>query len=382
MPNKAQSAGLVTGVVSITSLILLSTPAHAVDFNISGQVNRAIIAADNGEASDIGFVDNHASNTRFGFSGSQVINPDYTVGFEYVAGLGANQSDDYDINGNTNGFELQNRQANVFIKGAFGKLTLGKQDGAANSTSKVDYSGLTNLGGGSIVADYFGGISILADHPNADGTYASTSISSVYSNFDALSRVNAIRYDSPSFNGMTLSTSLDTGRAIEFASRYETEFGNGVKFKAAADYVDSGRKNKQMTPAGHTDSGGSFQEYGGSASLLLPSGLNFTAQYKRRQYDNTVYANGANKDHARTYFGGIGYIFGKNHVQAVYGRTDDLYSAASSAANYGVAYRYDLFESVNMYASYHLLQADDLKLAGGGAQDVNVIFAGVRVKFF
>lgn len=377
MSIKAQYLGMTTGIVSLASFFGAIPQAHAFDLKISGQVNRAIIGVDNGEDQDVGFVDNHASNTRFGFSGSQDINPDYSIGFEYVLGIGDNQSSDFDVNQSPGGVGLQNRQANVFIKGNYGKLTLGKQDGAANSTSKVDFSGLTDLGGGTVVKDYFGDVSFLAD----DGTVG-TAIGNVYDSFDALSRQNAIRYDTPSFGGLTFSASFDEDQAYEFAPRYKSEFGNGIKFEAAADYVDSGQQNKTVLQDGSTTDGGDFQEYGGSASVLLPSGLNFTGQYKRRDYDDMVYANGNEMDNAQTYFGGVGYIFGKNHVQALYGHTDDLYNDGSQADNYGLAYRYDLMDAVNMYASYHYVTADHLDLEGGDAQDINVIFAGVRVKFF
>ncbi len=374
MSIKAQYAGLATGLVSMATVFGVAPAAHAFDFKLSGQVNRAIIAADNGKSSGVGFVDNHSSNTRFGFSGSQDVNPNYSIGFDYVIGLGDNQSSNYDINhSGSSGVGIQNRQANVYLKGDFGKFTLGKQDGAANSTSKVDYSGLTDLGGGSVVDDYFGGLSFV------NGAGAITSVKNVYSNFDALSRVNAIRYDTPNFNGATLSVSYDEGQAIEVAPRYEHKFADGVKFGAALDYVDSGQRNQTVTPTGRTTSGNSFKEYGGSASVLLPSGLNFFAQYKRRNYSNTTYSNGNSLNNAQSYSGGIGYIVGKNHFQGFFGQTDDLYTSNSQARNYGVAYRYDLMKAVNMYASYHHLTANNLDT---NAKDINLVFAGVRVKFF
>lgn len=367
------TAGVAAAAVSLVAI----PNAYALDFTVSGQVNRAVIAADNGEDSDIGFVDNHASPTRFAFGGSQDMDSGQTIGFNYEIALADDQSNKFDINQHDDSDFFENRLANVYIKGAFGKFTLGRQDGAANSTSKVDYSGLTDFGGGTPVGDYFGGLHILAGD-GSDGA----AISDVYNSFDALSRQDAIRYDTPSFGGLTFAASLDEGQAYEFAPRYETRFGKGVKFAAAADYVDSGHQDETITRDGHTEDGSSFKEYGGSASVLLASGLNFTGQYKRRSYDDTLYADGDRRDHAQTYFGGIGYIFGKNHVQALYGHTDDLYSKGSNADNYGVAYRYDLMKAVNLYGAYHHISANGLDLAGGHAQDINVVFTGVRVKFF
>lgn len=389
MSSKSQYTGLAAGFLSIASIVGAVPAAHAFDFKLSGQVNRAIIAADNGQDQGIGFVDNHSSDTRFGFKGSQDVNPDLSVGFDYVIGLGSNQSNKFDVNkGNAGlggGSAIQSRQANVYLEGDFGKFTLGRQDGAANSTSKVDLSGLTDLGGGSVVNDYMGGLSFLSSNPGPNGSYSTTSVSSVYSSFDALSRQDAIRYDTPSYNGFTVAASLDQGQAYEFAPRYKTEFSNGTKFEAALDYANSGQQQQTRLPSGERVSGTNdtkFQEYGGSASVLLPFGLNFTAQYKRRNYTDTLYSNGQHADHAQTYFGGVGYRTGKNYVQGFFGQTDDLFTKGSTARNYGVAYRYDLLKSVNMYASYHHLTADNLGLAGGSAQSINVLFTGVRVKFF
>ncbi|NNC23527.1 porin [Salinisphaera sp. USBA-960] len=385
MPRKSYIAGIAGSVVACAAMV---PSAQALDFKLSGQVNRAIIAADNGEDADVGFVDNHSSISRFGFSGSQEINPNLTVGFQYVEGLGSNQSDDFDINQNSTEYDLQNRQANVYLKGSLGKLTLGKQDGAANSTSKVDYSGTTDLGGGTVVDDYFGGVSLMSDDGNS-----AVAIGSVYDSYDALSRVNAVRYDTPTYGGFKVSASFDEGRAVEIAPKFKTEFANGTKFAFALDYVNSGQRNKEVEPNGDVAQGfndsSQFNEYGGSASVLLPSGLNFTLQYKRRDYSNTYYGSTGDteavadtKDHSQTFFGGVGYRVGKNRMQLFYGQTDGKYTDDSKARNYGVAYVYNLKKSVNLYASYHHVAADNLNLAGGGAQDANVVFSGLRVKFF
>ncbi|AWN17426.1 hypothetical protein SALB1_3232 [Salinisphaera sp. LB1] len=394
MSIKAQYAGLATGLVSMATVFGAAPAAHALDFKISGQVNRAVIAADNGKSTDAGLVDNGSSPTRFAFKGSQDVNPNLKVGFDYEIAVFVNKSGTYDINKGATGTSTDNRQAYAFFQGNYGKLRFGKTDGAANSTSKVDLSGLTDLGGGSVVDDYFGGLSFV------NGNGGTVGLSSGYSNFDALSRQNTVRYDSPSFNGATLSISYDQGQAIEVAPRYEHKFANGVKVAAAVDYVDSGNQKKDINQAGVVKQNQYFHEFGGSASVLLPSGLNFFAQYKRRNYHDTYYDSGKfiSQDHAQSYSGGIGYIRGKNHIQAFFGQTDDLQSSNSQVRNYGVAYRYDLLKSVNMYASYHHLTGDNLasytpvtngsgdqvgtSVGSFGAKNMNVVFAGVRVKFF
>merc|ERR1711964_195616 len=49
----------------------LSSPGHAMEFKVSGQVNRAITVADNGNETDYSSVDSIGSNSRFRFTGNE-----------------------------------------------------------------------------------------------------------------------------------------------------------------------------------------------------------------------------------------------------------------------------------------------------------------------
>lgn len=365
--------------VSAATVLSVAAPAYAFDFNVSGQVDRAVTAASNGDTSDIGFVDNTGSNTRFRFTGEQDMDNGMTVGFAYEIALGENASSTFDVDngGGSNADFFDNRLANVFISGTFGKLTFGKVDGAANGTSEVDYSGTTYLGGGVDYADYAGGISFLDDQDNAIA-----SLGQVNNEFDALSRQNAVRYDTPSLGGFVLSTSLDNGHAYEVAGRYENEFSSGIKFGAAVDYVDNQSQGRDIAPNGQVISDGDrFHEYGGSTSLLLPFGLNLTGSYKKHDFVN-------DRPSAENYYGSVGYIIGKNKLAVSYGRTDDLLNDGSEFEAYGLAYVYSWTKSIDLYSSYHHYMLDhaaqvDGPLAGQNvkAQDIDNIYAGVRLKF-
>lgn len=402
MSRKSYSIGMA-GSLAAAAFIVAVPSAQALSFKISGQVNQAIIGANNGQSTSAGFVTDNASPTLFGFSGSEKINPNLSVGFDYVEELSSNTSNHFDVNQtSSSGSAVKDRIGNVYFKGPYGTLKLGKLNGAANSASKVDLSGTGDLGGGSTIDDYMGNVHFLGGH-TVNGNYDSVAIGKTYSNFDALSRVDGIRYNSPRYKGLMFALSVDTGRAVEFSPKFKRTFANGVKLAAAVDYVNTENREKNLNNYGGHKSGinnnEQFQEYGGSASMLLPNGLNFTVQYKRRTYSNTYYASYFNDhhsmslqsysyksqykhQHSQTYFGGIGYTHGKNHVQAMFGQTDSLYNSHSKVRNYGLAYVYDLKKSINLYAAYHNLSGNHLNLKGGSSQDVNVVFTGVRVKFF
>lgn len=350
--------------VSLAStMALTATPAKAFDFKVSGQVDRAVVAADNGEDTDAAFVDNSGSNTRFRFTGSQDLDNDVTLGFKYEIGLGANGSATFDVN-NPNGSSgtfIDNRLANVYAESHYGRLTFGKLSGAANGTSEVDYSGTAGLGGGIDLEDYASSITFLDDdgHPIAP-------MGTTFNEMDGLSRVNSIRYDTPSFGGAVFSAGFDNGHAYEVAARYSKELDNGMKFGAAVDYLDSQSRGRDVRQNGVVvNPGGRFQEYGGSASLLLPSGLNFAGSVKHRRYIDTPYDDAAAPSRngytpsANNYYGSIGYILGKHHLALSYDQTDDLLNQGSTFRGYGLSYVFKWNNSIQLYASYHRLKLKD-----------------------
>ena len=147
---------LMPSALSAVTVFAFAAPAHAFEFKVSGQVDRAAIAADNGEDRDIGFVDNVGSNSRFRFTGAQDLDNGYNIGFAYEIGLNENPSTSFDVN-NGGGSEddfLDNRLANVYVEGDFGRFTFGKLDGAANGSSELNYSGTMYLGGGQAISLY------------------------------------------------------------------------------------------------------------------------------------------------------------------------------------------------------------------------------------
>ena len=67
--KKFSQLGLFALTIALTILLILPA-AQAVDFKISGQINRAVLWGDNGNDDDVKFVDNDNSSTRFRFTGS------------------------------------------------------------------------------------------------------------------------------------------------------------------------------------------------------------------------------------------------------------------------------------------------------------------------
>jgi len=100
------------------------------------------------------------------------------------------------------------RYADVYLSGPFGKVGIGRGDGAANGTSES--YGLLNFLGGAEAHLLFGGA-------GAD-----------FSDIDGLSRQNRIRYDSPSFGGFKFAVSLDEQEENEVAASFDRKGGFGA----------------------------------------------------------------------------------------------------------------------------------------------------------
>ena len=152
--KKFSRLGFFTLTMAITILSILPA-AQALDFKVSGQVNRAVLWGDNGNDNDTKFVDNENSSTRFRFTGSNTFNEVWKVGFKWENQMESNSSVDanMDIGNNTDtgGITFTERHMDIYVEHSkFGKLSLGQGDTASNSTSEVDLSGTTVIAYSSI----------------------------------------------------------------------------------------------------------------------------------------------------------------------------------------------------------------------------------------
>ncbi len=148
--------GLIV-MVAAALIFTVAAPVDAVEVNLSGQINRAVLYADDGTDSETFFVDNDNSSTRIRVTGSEEVDGWGTFGFKGEWQFESNSSADAKINGpssfTTNNFT--ERHMDVWLKGGFGKVSLGQGDTASNGTSEVDlsgtavvtYSGVNDVGG-------------------------------------------------------------------------------------------------------------------------------------------------------------------------------------------------------------------------------------------
>ena len=367
----------------------LSSPGHAMEFKVSGQVNRAITVADNGNETDYANVDSIGSNSRFRFTGNEKMANGMNVGFIYEMSVVQFGSTEFDIGKNSGGGDvnLDTRKIDIYLEGDFGKVSFGKGDGAGYYANLMDYSGTLYYGGGAWYGLYANGLSFVDD--NGNQLYKIGQTNSVFS---AVGRQERVRYDSPSIGGLVLSTSLNNGNAYELAARYHVDLP-GAKLATGLSWVDTNDLEIEASPTNGQPltPGSEFkakQVLGASASLLLDGGLNFTVSYGNDETDEMANAGQANQEgfDATNLFGQVGYLTGAHHFAVNYGETKDLIVEGTKGSQIGLAYVYDWSSAVRLFSSYHLYSLDlpsSVKTAEGwgDANDISQLYAGVRVAF-
>ena len=324
--------------------------AQALDVTLSGQISRMVVLPDDAEGDEIQFQDIGWSGSRFRFIGTQDINEAYKLGFRYEVQLQSNPSFSSTGGGQTNGGNddfLDNRIQDIWFSGSFGKIALGKGDGASNGSTESDLSG-TALSSSSNHQDNWGNYRVVA---GVDGEPGVT-WDSIFTMNDGLSRVNRLRYDTPSFNGFVAAASLGQGGATELGLKYKGDLA-GIKIDGRAFFANA------------DDFADDADIIGFSASALHSSGINLTVAYADRDNDT-------GQDQEATTVK-LGYKRGIHAITVDYGdgETGDI-----DADTVGLTYAATPISGWEMFATVRQLDADI-----GDSDSVDLVALGSRLKF-
>lgn len=336
---------------------------------ISGQINRAMSIADDGDKTDAYFVDSDASNTKVRFVGTALINDDLTMGGKLEVAFAPNESGDVNQNSQESGDFSDQRYADLTLTSKrYGMLYLGKGDTSSNGTAEVDLSG-TDLIQYASTADIVGGLFFRqsSDDVLLDGEDGRprVRVSDAFKDFDGLSRKSRLRYDTPNFHGFGLSGSVISDRRWDTALRWGGD-GYGVKAAAAAAVAYL-----------HEDD--SDYQYSGSFSVLHEeTGLNFTFSTGTKDADNR-------DDDPYNMWGKIGWLtslnsFGKTAFGIDYGHSENIAADDYEGDTFGVA----VVQNFDDYATQVYFQYRNFSLDTDddpNVSDINVGSIGARVKF-
>lgn len=369
---------LVAGAVALAGAVAAQTAHAAADMKVKlyGQVNRALLWADDGNQSKTYFVDNSNSSTRFGIDAKAKIEGGLTVGGKLEAEFQSNASTDVNQLTEKTDATLKERHMDVWLEGAFGKVSIGQGNTASNETSEVDLSG-TSVIGYSNVKMFAGGIiffneakdSLYENPGEVDPTKLKTNpkVKDVFNNLDGLSRDDRIRYDTPALSGFTASASFGAQEFWDVALRYAGDFG-GTKVAAAVAYADFGDMNKTIDG-----------QINGSASILLPFGLSLTGAAGQQTLDDPKRKDDPMFWYAKAAYTAKLFFAGSTTFAVDYSATNDLKKDKDEASTYGafVVQRLDNYNT-ELYAGYRNYALDR---TGANYADVTGVMGGARIKF-
>ena len=352
-----------------------------VSLSVSGQVNRMLLYASDGRDSRLFHADNDQSSTRVRFKGKATLDDEWSAGATFEAELESNSSGKVTIEENIEkDVSLKERKLELFFKSKrLGKLSLGQGSTASDGSTEEDLSGT-----GVITSAGFGGTGGSLTFVRSDSAMRTPAhkltedglpgdpytVGDLFNNYDGLSRTDRVRYDTPGFGGVKLSTSFLGGKwndgdgsvesgAWDAALRYGREF-DGVEVAAA---LATWKKDKDTK--GH----------GGSASVLVPSGTSLTLSYSSQDKEGTD---------STFQYAKLGQTFdatsaGKTSISVGYGKTEDQGGAGNEGTYYDLAAVQKIKNlGAELYAVWGVFKAE---IPSTPTEDITIAATGARIKF-
>jgi len=331
-----------------------------IDLAISGQINRMVTVANDGDSTKLYNLDNANSSSRIRFVGRARSDQGFSIGTLLEAELRSNASTVVDQrNQDTGRVSFEDRHIDLFVEHEdYGRLSLGQGDTAANSTAEVDLSGTTVIAYSS-VGDTAGGLRFFdADADQLSGTR----IGDVFDNFDGLGRRDRIRYDTPRVAGFRLSADAISSARYSTALRWSGELPDW-RMAAAAGYSHPGGDSDYIVD--------------GSASVLhQPTGLNLTLSSGLQEFSG--------RDDATNIYVKLGwqrdfFSFGRTAMSIDVGRTSDRDQEDDDADTVGAFLVQNIADfGIELYGGYRFYSLDR---DGANFDDIHVFALGTRVRF-
>jgi hypothetical protein len=396
-----------------------------VSLTVSGQVTTSVMAWNDDNdthGSDTYVVDNvMGGGSFFSFTGSARVNPNLTAGFQVVVALDtggrSHQVSQLDDDGTstqagsrgTGGFDtdIVITLANWYLDHKqIGRVTVGRINTSTAGLTTIDLGGAGVIANASIGYTQRGMFLALDDNLQ-DGTWAAA-LGGNTVNGASLSRANAVRYDTPTFGGFSLSVSAGEDDVWDAALRYAGEF-SGFRVAAGVGFIHNSAGTGDVTDRSGTTSpfpdGTEPDVWKGSASILhVKSGIYLTSAYVNQ--DNDV----AGRPDTTLWYvqGGIGQNWtgiGKTVFYTEYARVNDgiicgagecqdfggaagdvIDSSEASMWGIGVVQHIDS-AAMEVFLAYKRFSAEVTSPAGNklngteSYNDFDVVVGGARIRF-
>jgi hypothetical protein len=358
---------LSTAAIGLTTAATMSS-SYAADVEkkmaVSGQVNRAIITADDGESTNTIHQDGNSSGSRMRAVASAK-SESMEIGTYIEFATQDSASNTQNTADGAAGFSI--RHSALYLKNSMGKVTMGQTSHAADAFVAVDMSGTGNASGAT--ANAMGALLFNDSDSVAGSNAAGTTVGTAHGAMYGAGRQEGISYDSPSFNGFNVKVSHQADSSGAAQATYGGDF-NGVKVKAGYRFANA--------------NGGTFDEiHGGGLGITLANGLNFSANYATTQRESV--ANTTNIPDPEALYGKVGYTMsgisdlGKTAVAIEYRQTDDQAADGDDYESYALLVNQSISDyGTSVYGGYTNMSYDT---TATNFDDIDAFWMGVRVTF-
>ena len=312
--------------VAIAGVFAVPMAAQAVDFAISGHVNRALFITDTDSGTSGKEADNGSSGSRIRFVGSGEMMDGTTAGLYLEYGAGG-----------TGGDSLSLRYADLHYSGEFGKVSIGHGNDGGEGSVYSDKSGVFGIGHGQDTGD------------------APEDVTNYYGSLDGGGgRGNRIRYDTPSIGPVSAAISVGNG----------DELSAGVSLNQGFGDTSFGAK------VGTTQSPGDNGTVSASAGAKLSSGLTVSGAWGSKE-------GAADPSFFQAM---VGYVAGDTSVAASWYASSDFKNDGSEGTVIGIGVNHNLPTiGANVYAAVQNYAAEDA--TAGIDTDATVLMIGTRIRF-
>lgn len=377
-PLSLASTTALAGGFAALAAFLVAPPAQAADnfstgqpkvkLVLSGQVNKALLFADDGNTGRKMIVDNPTASTRINFSAEAPVTADFSFGAQHEAEIPTNNASVVTLQGNgdynqaSRSFVARKSEVMMTHK-RFGKLWLGQGSTATDGVIEADLS--NTAVSGNYADSALVGAAILFYNSRTKTTSGSPAVGDVFNTLNG-GNEDRVRYDTPTFAGFTGSAAFVSGGASDAALTYGGKIGD-FELAATVGYYNS---NSISTTVDHRLSG--------SASVLHSSGLSLTVAGGKQEF------KAASRDDGTSLYGKLGYtakIFGvgPTNFGIDYGVYDDYGQNGDEAKTYSIG-AVQQFESIGSQV-YILGKVYELDRTATSYDDIKLVMTGIRVAF-
>ena len=343
---------------AVSSALVLPMAAQAVEFKVSGHVNRALILEDqdgNDNDGELRNVDSNASASRFRFTGSEDLGNGLTAGVQMELAVHSGDT-------GTTSPGTGTRHANVYLSTPGGKITLGKASSATDGMTNARLGGPSWLAGVTNWCAYASpshSVSYRVDPDDDESDEKKATVIAAACQTHDPGRQQVLRYDSPALGPATISASMGNDDYKDIKVVFSGSVGDSA-YDLRIGYV--GEKDGIDNPI-----------IGASGAVKFTMGTAVAvgwAETKRDAWANTSRDDDENNSY--THFE-IDHSYGDGSVGAYYkvGEMDGV-----DGSLWGVGIGHGIGGGATVYAGYRRIEDDSV-----GFADHNLFVTGMRVTF-